>query len=324
MTSRRGRSERTRPTANGTLIFSRSANDDFIGPLLEKALIDLLFDGDYQSSYMVLPSHVLSSLFNNYFEEFPSVSAKLPFEISELIQHGLKTNSPMVVEFRNKSEILHREHCYALLGIRDGVAEVYDPHGKYISVPENHFYENLSGLDISFNENRVFGMPEIRTSAEFNETWPELKPREKIRFVDYDLAVREDGTEVLLNLLVAKHGESVMARIFIADERKENPPKVIAASLVKGLSSNSLRATLNSGRYKVVVALSALKTLQSCGSCPEHFENGGKEFVLRLAASKRSSVEKSLKKDAEAVEKILTDWETNTKTSGNKSSIVVI
>ena len=312
-------------TENGTLIFSRSANDDFFGPLLEKALIDLLFEGDYRSSHMVLPSHVLCSLFNNYFEEFPSVSAKLPFEISELVEHGLKPNSPMVVEFKNRSGILKGYHCYTLLDIRDGVAEVYDPHGKHVSIPENHFYENLSTFDISFNENRVFRMPEIRTSAEFNETWPELKPREKIRFVDYDLVVYEDGTELLLNLLVAKHDRKVKARMFITDERKENFPKVIAASLVESvdekttrriyLTSNSLRATLNGGRYKVVVALSALETFQSCELCPDYFENGGKEFVLRLAASKRSSVEKSLKKGAEAVEKMLSDIETNMYTS---------
>ena len=76
----------------------------------------------------------------------------------------------MLVEFKNKSEILQEKHSYTLLGIRDGVAKFYDPHGKYVFIPENNFYENLSELDISFNENR---MPEIK---------PELKPHEKIRF----------------------------------------------------------------------------------------------------------------------------------------------
>ena len=71
----------------------------------------------------------------------------------------------MLVEFKNKSEILQGEHCYTLLGIRDGVAKVYDPHGIFLFIPENNFYENLSALDISFNENQVLRTSEIRTSV---------------------------------------------------------------------------------------------------------------------------------------------------------------
>lgn len=50
-------------------IFSGSANDKMVGPLLEKSLIDLHFDGNYWLFHAVFALTVLTSFTDGYFEE---------------------------------------------------------------------------------------------------------------------------------------------------------------------------------------------------------------------------------------------------------------
>ena len=309
------------PRRNGTeLVFSTSANDDMVGPLLEKAYVDLHFDGDYWSSDSVYPITVFTSLTNNYTEEFRNVSVDLPFEISEVVNHGLKTNSPMLVQFRGKPGELQGHHCYTLLGLQDGHVEVYNPHGRHLRMSESDFYANLEGLFVSYFKNQIFRMPRVETSVEFSETWPAVDPREKIHLMDYDLVVDEDDTEVFINL-VTRHDTrytAMVPKIFITTGVGSESRRVIKASAFHHVDKSgkkfyyftySLRENLNSGRYKLVVTLSSYSNLRNCRSCSEHLEKFGDKFLFRLAASKHSSVSKSVIKETEKVEQMLTDWE---------------
>ena len=87
---------------------------------------------------------------------------------------------------------------------KDNMVEIYDPYGSYIYLTISEFYESLEMLDISYFNDQIFGMPGIKSSAEFNETWLKINPPELIRFVEYDLAVAENDTDLLINVS-AKH-----------------------------------------------------------------------------------------------------------------------
>ena len=53
----------------GKLKYGRSSkNCNLVGPLLEKALIQLLFDKDYKASYETHGHQVLTSFTNSFFE----------------------------------------------------------------------------------------------------------------------------------------------------------------------------------------------------------------------------------------------------------------
>ena len=81
----------------------------------------------------------------------------------------------MVVAFKETpSWELHGRHCYSLLDIKENLVEIYNPHRRYLLIPKSVFYENLEELNVSYSNNKIFRMPEIKTSVEFNETWPEL------------------------------------------------------------------------------------------------------------------------------------------------------
>ena len=150
-------------------------------------------------------------------------------------------------------------------------------------------------------------MPRVETVAEFNEILPAVRDDETIRFVEYDLVVGENETEVLINL-VAKHVHTVdvMPKIFIANRR------VLLASAFNHETffylTRSLRASLERGEYKIVLLLSPDTEIANRRSCEEYLEKGGDEFLLRLASSKLCSVEKTFKKETEAVERMLIEW----------------
>ena len=57
-----------------------------------------------------------------------------------------------------------------------------------------------------------------------------------------------------------------------------------------------MRANLKRGKYKVVVALATWEKSR------EFLENGGSEFLFRLAASKQCSVEKSTNEENERID----------------------
>ena len=111
-------------TSEHEQVYSSSTNDDMVGPLTEKVVVGLHFVGDYESSHGILPSTALRILSKNYYKEFPNVSVDMPFEISEVVNHGWKTNSPMIVVFKKTPRWkLQDYYCDALLGIRDNFVE---------------------------------------------------------------------------------------------------------------------------------------------------------------------------------------------------------
>ena len=57
-------------------------------------------------------------------------------------------------------------------------------------------------FEISYFGNKIFRIPEIKTSVDFNVSWPTLKRNYKqIHLVIYDLLVNECNTEILINII---------------------------------------------------------------------------------------------------------------------------
>ena len=114
--------------------------------------------------------------------------------------------------------------------------------------------------------------------------------------------------------MVRKHYSGIDTQIFIISN--DDRMKVLCSSLFsrkrgnkrKFYDRNSLRASLKSGKYKLVVTLSTSTKLKSCETCTKYLENGGKEFLLRLAASKDCTIDKSVKKETKKIKKALYLW----------------
>ena len=70
----------------------------------------------------------------------------------------------------------------------------------------------------------------------------------------------------------------------------------------------SLRAKLKQGQYRIVAVMSRFNKFESCEESRNYLDNGGNEFLFRLAASKQCIVDKSLKKETDKIEKVLFDW----------------
>ena len=290
--------------ANGGLIYGRSSNENLVGPLLEKALVQLHFDGRYEAARGVPATFVMASLSNSFFEEFASESKKLSSELEMAMEHGVKTNCQMVVCDDNR-------HAFALLGYdrqdEKKPIKLYDPHGGTYSVGKKKFSENLKVLVMSYYENKIFQMPEIKTSVEFVGNWPASQSSEEVFLVDYDLFIKEDDTEILMNV-IAKPNLHIKPQMFII--ASDGGMTVIKNSTVvtKDLVYHkaSLRANLKNGKYKIVIGPTKLLIPdKSCEDCKKYLENGGSEFLFRLAASKRCSVEKSTEEDVEKIEEAL-------------------
>ena len=188
--------------------------------------------------------------------------------------------------------------------------QLYNPYGKLFSIPKEDFFDAEKVFEICYFDNKIFGFTEIKTSIEFVGNWPPLKVNQKVHFVDYDLLVKEKDTEVLINL-IPKHSYSTKLQAFIVtNDDKMAVEKCSTLFSGKGevFARNSLRANLKSGNYKLVVVVSRSLGLKSCGKCVEYLENGGNEFLFRLAASKQCFVEKSEGKEAEKIERVILDW----------------
>ena len=302
------------------LVYSSSANGDMVGPLLEKALVDVLYGGEYESSEGACPSTVLASFNNGLYEQFPIPSYFGLEIVKSAVEHGLKSNSPMVVAFGGKLEGLYEEHCYTLLDVKNGTVKLYNPHGSYLQMTESDFYESLERLDVAYYKNKIFRMPRVEASFEFNETWPALRRHEKVRFVAYDLSIDDNDTEVLVNFLAKKslhEPEDLYPKLIIVEVGENGHHWMVRNNSVAGPSkfnnkmqityTKSLRAVLDKGRYLVAVALSPGLSFFNTASCDEYLRDGGGEFLFRLAASKRCSVGKA--EEAKIIEEVFTDWE---------------
>ena len=280
---------------------------------MEKALVRLDFNGNYESAKSVSAFFVLSSLTNNFFEEFFYIANESYHD--KLISHGFETKSQMAVVFegdRASKLNLINNHYYCILDVeksKNNLIKLYNPHGKNVSIPKMDFFKTIKRFDICYSENKIFGIPEIKTLIEFKDNWPLLKnSNRKTHFVDYDLLIKEDETKILINLNVKKFSNEVKPIILIVNKSKEMEVVNKSFSLHKLDDTNtifqrySLRENLNCGQYKIRVYISNYKiNVESCEECRKYLENGGNEFLFRLAASKQCSVEKSVKNESDKI-----------------------
>ena len=123
------------PVYSNELYYSDGRNQNFVGPLLEKALIKLFFNGNYELARNVDPVKIITSFFNAIFEEFYNTDLNdLGYKVEDVITHGKKTNSLMVVEFKNTipNYSISNTHAYTLIDYTEDMVKLYDPHGIYI------------------------------------------------------------------------------------------------------------------------------------------------------------------------------------------------
>ena len=301
------------------LEYCMSSNNNLVGPLLEKALVLLHFDGDYQSARGVSAAKlVMPSLSNGFFEQFRTGRLKNgSYQLNEVVDHGLRTNSQMVVSFQDTETTetsLISKHGYALINennVVENQIKLYNPHGEILSVDKSIFSEAELLFEICYFGNQIFRMSETKTTVDLTCNWPFLEYDKQKVFVDYDLLIKDDDTEILINV-ITKPSDKVAPTIFIMtnDHRKA----VVKASVYKPkllnelLYPKSLRENLKAGKYKIVILLSDMHVLDCCEDGREYLENGGNEFLLRLAASKQCAVEKPTKKETDEIRSELIWW----------------
>ena len=88
------------PFINDRLVYSTTKTKSVVGPLLEKALVQLLFDGNYELSKGVAAYNVFTSLTNNFCETFSNLSNDLICEMTDVINHGITCKSLVVMDFK--------------------------------------------------------------------------------------------------------------------------------------------------------------------------------------------------------------------------------
>ena len=109
----------------------------------------------------------------------------------------------MVVSFYNKISkygLISHHYC-SLVDQKSNLLKLYDPYGNTLYLPKNIFFDNLNYFEIYYFNNKVFGMPEIKTHLEFTDTWPVLKNNENVHTKKYEVMVEQDDIEVLINLI---------------------------------------------------------------------------------------------------------------------------
>lgn len=303
------------PTDGNRLKYCRSSNGNMVGPLLEKALVQLMFKGDYESAVGVHAYFVMSSLTNNFYDDFNSFESKdSRFDFEELVDHGLKTKSPMVVGFREpvSKHNLITYHYYSLVemkNVRKNSFLLYNPHGKFVLIRKESFINANFRFEISYSENNIFRIPKIKTCIDITSNWPPLKNNEKLHFVDYDLSVKEVGTEILINI-ITNYCNQIDTGIFIVtnDERMAVIKGSVFRCKEKIVHKNSLRENLKNGKYKIVVVLFKYNRLENRLDRKEYLKKFGNEFLFRLAASEQCLVKKSEKKETERITKTLINF----------------
>ena len=311
--------DKTLKTSNNSLIYCKSSTDNLVGPLLEKALVELHFDGNYESAIGIPASFVMSCLTKNFFEELYFLANENFPDINELISYGLKTKSQMTVNFKDIQASqcnLKTCHSYSLLDrekSENNLVKLYNPHGKIVSISKKDFLKTIKVFEICYFGNKIFGIPEIKKKVNFVHKWATLKSNEMIHFVDCKLDVTEDETEILINVVLKKFSENIIPTIFVINTYENT---IIKSSLsvgkvnskLKYFHKSSLRKKLMRGKYKIVVVMSKWDTLESCEECRKYLENNGNEFLFRLAASEHCLVEKSSEKETDEVKGFLYDW----------------
>ena len=269
------------------LYYSRCRNMNFVGPLLEKALIKLLFNCDYKLSIGVDALAVLTSFSNTFFEEFYETELdEFGYKLKDVMTYAKTTNSLMVVDFKNKVSQyrISDGHAYTLIDYADDIVKIYNPYGKHIRIPTSVFVENIHRLLISYTGNEIFKMPNIKTSLEFADSWN--GSGRIFSHVDYDLTVEEDDTVVLINNLNENYSR-IFRHVYVIPTNNTIIGCIRGMinrffTFILGYPRTSLRAVLKRGKYKIRFVQEHSKYLQ----------NDKNNFLFRFAASKQCIVKK--------------------------------
>ena len=279
------------------LYYSYGREQNFLSSLLEKALVETHFEGDYGLATAVHPVKIITSFSNAFFEELykPDLN-DLGYKLGDVVTHGKRTNSLMVVGFKNELPEYHIQnyHAYTLIDCSEDAVKLYDPEGKYMTIPKNIFLENCYLFIISYIDNEIFRIPKLNTYVEFSDTWNGSD--KNISYVDYDLIVEEEDTEVLVNII--EKGYNDISRLICIIPINENNTIDNRMDKWKAVSENlyksSLRAVLGKGNYKLRFKqiLYSRKISGDPQKYSEYLENDKNYFLFRFAASKQCTVKK--------------------------------
>ena len=267
------------------LFYSRNCNNNFLGPLLEKALVKLHFDGDYRLAEGIDPIDVFASFSNAFYERINNGDS---VNILDTIHSGKKNNFLMTVSFiatLPKYKILD-QHVYTLIDKTKDAVKLYNPHGYFVMVPTNVLVENFKRFSVSYVENDSFKLHK----SEFLETWSLESYKSWHLNVSYDLFVAEDNTEVLVNILYEIRGE-VTGSVYVhqcSDEKTEDEPKLMSDYSVCS-KNKSFRLLLHRGSYKIVFEQEM--TFKG-NTYYKNMEKSKYEYLFRFASTKRFAVKK--------------------------------
>ena len=201
------------------LFYSQSSDENYAGPLLEKALVQLHFDGNYQPAEGVCQAFVFTSLTNFLYESFVGYHSSA-YKIHDVIRHGLNTGSLMCVIFREgSSEVeLKAGVSYTVIDVSKDFLKVYDVSGKIELVYKEFFFQLLEYFEICCFGNKVFEMPQIKTLVDLTDSWCDLDEGKECWCSCYDLLVEENDTVMLLNLPAKL---IINMRLYISSEETE-------------------------------------------------------------------------------------------------------
>ena len=177
------------PFYQNHLLYSQSVKaGECLSPLLEKALVQLLFEGKYEKARSVAAVKVFTSFTNTFFEQIIKYGNNCNIHgLNDIINHGVRTKSLMAVTFKkDMNKTLLAKHYYTLIDINEKFVEIYNPHGRTICVPKTIFFDYLFLFEISYSENKLLMWPEVKTFEEFSESWIALKGS-NVLFMIYEL-----------------------------------------------------------------------------------------------------------------------------------------
>ena len=237
------------------LYYSRSSNNNFFGSLLEKALVELHFDGKYKSAEGCNKLIMLSSLTNALFEKLVFTDNFLIYENHDIILHGVKTKSLMVVSFKKTGRKFNLRPChsYLLVDMNKDIVKLYNPHGKIMELPKQTFFGHVATVGISYFDNKVFGMPGKIKLINKIESWRLDKDKrldnDPSLYICHDLTVVEDDTLWLVNLLCS---QNIMIEFNALIYGRED----LGCQLKFHVTGNdSFRIRCKRGRYQLVYIL---------------------------------------------------------------------
>ena len=289
------------PVKFNKLYYSKGRDQNFVGTLLEKALVELHFKGDYGLAHGVDAVTVLASFENGYFEAFHDTDlSDFGYKLKDLITHGKKTNSLMVISFKNKVSKynIRSHHSYSLIDHKDDIVKLYNPHGKTLMIPINILVENIARLNIFYVENAIFRIPTPKTAVDFSDSWNGSDKRNT--HVDYELIVEKDDTEVLVNIHSKKYNDIVRVIQIIpindntTSSKEENGTDALESVTSGNHAKSSLRAVLRKGKYtlRFLQKVYDRKISKKPLKYSDYLENDKNYFFFRFAASKQCNVRK--------------------------------